>query len=447
VRVNDPAGDGIGDQDMTTQSETTVAVSGPRVLVAYNDSGHSSPTLKAADDLSGYSWSDDHGATWHDGELPNHYPSINLGDPVLAADRAGHFYYASLALDASVGSIGVAVGRSDDGGQSFATPRFPMPPPDFSNARTLTLVDKPWMTVGPDPDHPGRDVVYVSWSEFRLGFGIGTRIRMSESRDQGRTWSRPVTVASANQGFESRQFVTLTGSSLVARPSNGSLFVAFERIVESRRGGSRAEIVTRSGDRGRTFSKLVKAAAPRGIGEVIPACGEVLPFGEGRLARVQEFPMLALGPNGTVAMTYNTEGQDGHSHVVVASSADAGRTWNHHTIPVHKDAFMPAIGGGASGLSVVFYERLGKLTMQASVATSTDGQHFTVGPLSSSTFPAPVTAPSTDPLLATCYMGDYLAASRVGGVTYAAWGDNRDVVVNDFWPNGRPDPDVYFKRF
>jgi hypothetical protein len=145
-------------------------------------------------------------------------------------------------------------------------------------------------------------------------------------------------------------------------------------------------------------------------------------------------------------MTYNTRGNDGHSHVVLARSTDAGHTWARHTIATPKDAFMPTVAGGAGGVAVVFYERVSKRTLQTSVATSSDGVHFTVAPLSSSTFEVPVTVPSTDPLLAPCYMGDYLAATRVGGSTYAAWGDNRDVVVNGFWPGGRPDPDVYLSR-
>ncbi|MEA2485356.1 MAG: hypothetical protein QOD46_467, partial [Actinomycetota bacterium] len=40
----------------------------------------------------------------------------------------------------------------------------------------------------------------------------------------------------------------------------------------------------------------------------------------------------------------------------------------------------------------------------------------------------------------------YNGAYRTNGVTYVAWGDNRDTVVNPFWPNGRIDPNVYFSK-
>jgi hypothetical protein len=43
-------------------------------------------------------------------------------------------------------------------------------------------------------------------------------------------------------------------------------------------------------------------------------------------------------------------------------------------------------------------------------------------------------------------MGDYLGVQRDAGTSYTAWGDTRDVVVNAFWPQGRPDPDIYFAK-
>ncbi len=52
VRVNDPAADHV-QLDQTTQSETTIAVSGSHVAVGYNDSQHSLLALTAASDLTG----------------------------------------------------------------------------------------------------------------------------------------------------------------------------------------------------------------------------------------------------------------------------------------------------------------------------------------------------------------------------------------------------------
>jgi hypothetical protein len=95
----------------------------------------------------------------------------------------------------------------------------------------------------------------------------------------------------------------------------------------------------------------------------------------------------------------------------------------------------------------MYYLRTGPTTMIARVATSGfAGNTFTAGPLGDVSFGVPFTLPNFDPLTAPCYMGDYTAALRAGGTTYAAWGDNRDVVVDGVWPEGRPDPNVYFAK-
>jgi hypothetical protein len=41
-------------------------------------------------------------------------------------------------------------------------------------------------------------------------------------------------------------------------------------------------------------------------------------------------------------------------------------------------------------------------------------------------------------------MGDYIANVSSGGHQYFAWGDNRDVVRDLLYPQGRVDPDVFF---
>jgi len=41
-------------------------------------------------------------------------------------------------------------------------------------------------------------------------------------------------------------------------------------------------------------------------------------------------------------------------------------------------------------------------------------------------------------------MGDYIANVSDGGRLLFAWGDNRDIVRDFLFPNGRNDPNVYF---
>ncbi len=103
VQVNNPAGD---PGNNTTQSETSIARMDTVVVVGFNDSGQ----FTATNSLTGYAYSFDGGNTFTDaGVLAPVAGGLNLGDPALAVDAAGNFYFATLAQDAAGNSfIGVA---------------------------------------------------------------------------------------------------------------------------------------------------------------------------------------------------------------------------------------------------------------------------------------------------------------------------------------------------
>ena len=105
VRVNNPALD-THQTDQTTQSETTVAVSGRHVAVGFNDSQQALLALTDGMDLTGYAYSTDGGASFTDGgTLPNPLNFVNLGDPWMASDRAGRMYYSTLTYGGNVGNL------------------------------------------------------------------------------------------------------------------------------------------------------------------------------------------------------------------------------------------------------------------------------------------------------------------------------------------------------
>src|SRR5881628_199128 len=107
-RANDP-GEDTHQPDQTTQSETSIAAVGDRVVVGFNDSQTTLLALTAGSDLSGYGYSTNGGASFVDGgALPNAPGCINVGDPWLASDRGGAFYYSNLALCATGIFVGVA---------------------------------------------------------------------------------------------------------------------------------------------------------------------------------------------------------------------------------------------------------------------------------------------------------------------------------------------------
>src|SRR5260370_40872851 len=98
VQVNCLAEDDTSPQN--TQSETSVAASGNKVVVGFNDS---LVCCIPALNLTGYSVSTNAGKTFTDmGDVPWKPTVQPIGDPAVAHDASGNFYYASLALS-SVG--------------------------------------------------------------------------------------------------------------------------------------------------------------------------------------------------------------------------------------------------------------------------------------------------------------------------------------------------------
>jgi hypothetical protein len=86
-------------------------------------------------------------------------------------------------------------------------------------------------------------------------------------------------------------------------------------------------------------------------------------------------------------------------------------------------------------------------TLDVVLANSGDGgASWSYKRVTSQSFPGVFNFPQLDPVIATAYMGDYLANVSVGNSQYFAWGDNRNVVTNFLWPQGRHDPDVFFAR-
>lgn len=132
--VNNPSADTTA-QD--TQSETSVAVLGSKVMVAFNDSGS---YASGGNQFTGYATSADGGTSFVDhGALPSSALG-DIGDPVLAKDSSTGAIY--LATPAFKPDDTVQVFKSIDGGQSFGPPVNGTP-----GSRSVDSQDKEWMTV------------------------------------------------------------------------------------------------------------------------------------------------------------------------------------------------------------------------------------------------------------------------------------------------------------
>jgi hypothetical protein len=436
VRVNDPSADRF-QTDQTTQSETTIAVAGTHVAVGYNDSQQSLLALTAASDLSGYSYSDDAGKSWTDGgDLPNALGQNNFGDPWMTSTPDGTMYYSTLSLDQFQGLL-VGVARSTDGGHTWTRPvnvTKDLGPEGFQ------FDDKPALTAGRTPS--GGSVLYDTWDDFACDANTcWNGLPVSRSLDGGQTWH--VTWASKEPAFgEGCSFGQFIGAQPLINPATGTLYVAAERIsaFDPNCVGkplSFSQVLFTSRDGGQTFTRSF-------IANVTPAFDfGAMKLGPGIYMRTIEFPSLAIR-SGTLAVTWNDGRLTGHSHILLATRSLAGGPWNLRFVTQGTgDEVQPAITADPQGFHIAYYARTGS-TLDVRDATSSDLANWNVRTITSRSFPGVFTAPQFDPIIAPGYMGDYIANVNVGGQEYFAWGDNRDVVTNALWPQGRHDPDVFF---
>ena len=188
VRVNRPAADRY-QIDQTTQSETALAVHGSKIAVGFNDSQHSLLFFTAATNLTGYAYSTNGGRSFVDGGvLPNRNGFVNVGDPWLASDRGGRFYYSTLTLNGATGNGEVGVALSGNGGKSWAVPRIVSPNDDG----LFYFGDRESMTAGPGGRGSTTDNVYVTWDDFVVDPANNTAfagLPIARSTDRGATWS------------------------------------------------------------------------------------------------------------------------------------------------------------------------------------------------------------------------------------------------------------------
>ena len=446
VRVNNPAED-THQVDQTTQSETSIAVSGSNVAVGFNDSQQNLLPLTAGGGITGYAYSTNGGASFTDGgSLPNAPEFVNLGDPWLGSNRAGTMFFSNLAIDVFNGNLDVAVARSTNGGKTWGTPV-----PVF-RPTTPYMGDKDALAVGRDPYIATRVNLYVAYDDFAfdpVALQQTTGLPVARSLDGGRTWQ----LHYADQFTPPKNtcdFQQYIGAQPLVNPANGTLYVAAEKIsvtdptCTGKVPTTFSEVIFKSIDGGVTF--------PGGgttIATVTPATPTGFLFlGAGRYARTVEFPSMALRGS-TLYVAWNDGGLgDGRSHIRLATSTNGGSTWNAAPFVTSGsgDEIQPALSTVSGVLRLLYYHRYPNNTIDTLIGNSVNGSSFIVKRVTSQPFRGSLTIPQFDPMIALAYMGDYIANVGSGSHVYFAWGDNRDTVTNFMYPQGRNDPDVFFAK-
>lgn len=433
IRVNNPAAD-LGNQ--TTQSETSIAVTGTNVVIGWNDTQVCCKV--GATRLSGFGASHDGGITFEDhGVIPAPSGIDLLGDPAITADHLGNFYYASLAAKGSLS--GIIMEKSTNGGVSFT----PVSRIDINPTQPI-FQDKEYIAADTNPSSPFMGNIYASWSSFGL---LNIDIDFARSTDGGTNFSPAITI---NSGGISR-----AGSgSVPAVDRQGRVYVVWEDF----RATQPSIRISRSDDGGLTFGAggvdNIKIADVSPIGSNANCGGNMRVVLNGDI-RVTEFPTIAIdkttGPNsGNLYVAWN-DNRNGDPDILFSRSTDGGITWSA-PLKVNNDAatsdqFMPWMTAESNGaVTLIWYDRrldpTNNRLIDVFAARSTDGGlSFNInGRVTTTSFDVPPLNPNFDPAVSDCYMGDYIGITSDGTSLYAAWGDNRDI------QNGHPDPDIFFRK-
>ena len=467
VRVNDP-GEDAHSLNQTTQSETSVAISGRRVVVGFNDLQTETVFYSAGASINGVAASTDGGQSFTDGgAVPNAPGFSNLGDPALTSDAAGNFYYSSVTVDWVNFALAIGVSKSTDGGKTWSDAVNVAAPAEARSPLSYSA-DKDALTAGSGG-------LYDTWDDFTIDptattydAAFKSGLPVAHSSDGGTTWT--VTYASQINQYPGGCYQQYIGAQPLVGP-DGTIYVA-AKLIKLCWGATgmtdqSAQVIFSSKDGGSTWTQGASnpiVASTRGFGGFA--------LGPGQFMRNEEFPTIGFW-GGALYMAWNDGGSGGNSHIKLARSTDGGQSWATSWVTSGSaNEIQPALSADTSGVHVAYYELqdaapgcsdfVGCLfgpkggddgsnrhaLIDVLLASAADGATWSVQRVTNQSFPGVDTSPAFDPVEAcfvcNAYMGDYIANVSDGTHRYLAWGDNRGIVTNWTWPNGRHDPDVYF---
>ena len=447
-QVNNPAND-VTNFPRITQSETSLAHFNEFILYGYND-------FNIANNLSGFAFSNDLGDTWTSGLIPVNPGGGTDGDPVIAVDRNGVFYYGQLGRQLVGGTlqavVSVSTGTINPNGT--ITMNLPQAVGRGQNPNaTPASQDKEWIAVGPDADRPGNEALYITWTDFTV---TPRNIRFSKY-----TTGVNLTPIITDQVIVAGGTNFVTGSFVIV-DNQGVIYVFYEELAASNNivQPNRTIRMLRSTDGGNTFPINVAVSAPFvAAANVVGPCGRPsIEVDNSRQIRNFEFPQAAIAPDGTLYVVWNAGRIVGNSRfidILLAYSQDQGNTWNTVNISTPQNlafSFLPSVAANEKGAHIQynrFNDRRGRVggvgdgTFAIFMKSFSPFDGLSEEKMISTEFsPVPVTNPNPQgPGIAQCYMGDYnQIIAGPGDCLLHSWGDNRNVI------NQRDNPDVFFRR-
>lgn len=484
ILLNNPALD-IGG---TTQSETTVAVHGNVVCVAWNDSGEDF----FINGGSGFGYSLDGGQTFTDGgPFPSVAGDSSGGDPSLFySERDGAFYYAALS------ELGLSMWKSTSDCQTFQY--VGAIHQGFGDDKELLAIDN-------SPGSPNFGRIYVGWTDFNL-FPDSNVVSFSD--DSALSWSFPAQLPnSGGTGQGMWPAIAPNGDAYFALVNRGLELGGFQdqwiyKAVEldgfpepnptmggaGGMPGGGGGLPGIAGSGGFAIAALFDAGAPiaGSFDAGLPEPGPTGPLGWERLTdigtaqlipeseqasvscgrqalngdiRYLSSPQIAIHPDPTAfagyvihtTYSYDSDGSGpDNSNVFYRNSEDGALSWSDEVKlnddNTDTDQFIPALAVQLDGVVVVsWYDRrldpINNLLFDRFLTYSPDGgQTWTVNErVSDVSSPVAQTNPNFDNL-ATCYHGDYDQVAVQDGVAHIVWSDDRRITGTG------PNPDVYYDQ-
>ncbi len=415
----------------------------------------------------------------------------SAGDPVVAFDSDGNAHMVFISIDTEEFSLGniigtaqvssISLGSSTDGGFSWSTGI----PTSRSTVETefavdstgrvrgtlaAAFLDKPWLAIGPNPDDPSRDTIYVTYTKFISRYRIfytdelpfigspitETVIELVRSGDNGLTWSDPIEIsprirqvfeigtrpaaeestsgvvgengespytAPGGQVIEGRLRL-VQGSQPVVGP-DGTVYVGWMDTTDDGPFEGLAQMyVSTSEDGGESWSRGRRVSTFLEPG-FRPRTTFFRYWGSG-------FAQMATGPEGEVYVGYvglpaGAPSDDGDLYVV--RSLDKGRTWRR-PVKVNDDdtgrmQFFPSIATSPDGRLHAMWGDMRddptELRYHIYYAVSEDqGESFGLN--------ARVTDSSSNPnwgFPGGVFIGDYFSIAATDEDVYLVWSDSR----------------------
>jgi hypothetical protein len=394
---------------------------GSRLAVAYQDGNQLQTCGVSVSTDGGFSWTP-RTVVGPGGAFPLPRGDTICWNPVLSFGPSHILFYLFQASESDFSSR-LYLSRSTDEGTTFSAPQ----PIEGAPARSAGGQWDPALAV---EQATGR--VYASWEEFGPGPTFRSSVWVASSTDGGRTFTRGVPVESSGP-------IDASNPQLALAP-DGRLFVAWIDTAAWSRGcfsprrrcGAPGRLfVSTSTDHGRTFTGPVLVDTRLHLGCTSsrrPHCDDVHFTGVSGLLTIA----ATSAAGGVVVAWFEPVG--GRNRVLVARSADGGRTWTAPRAtgagPGRRDdqQFRPQLSVAPNGrLDLAWYDRsVGRQDVY--VASSSDGGR-TFG------VPGRVSDRSSDPGLgppdlyfgdaARISFGEHLGAASTDDSVLVAWTDTR----------------------